>query len=164
MQTPSCCWPSWLSTVFGAKGRSAAALLPAPSPALRPLLIEPSACSIDLDPTTRALSECGGFGRLVSTARNYSLSDALESLDDGNDLALLAGAGANAVDSAGRAPQESAAAVAMAAAAELWATGAAMAAAEVVPPVTGVPRSCRWRRRGRGPGVSGRFGWSRRFQ
>ena len=97
MQTPSCCWPSWLFTVFGAKGRSAAALLPAPSPALRPLLIEPSACSIDLDPTTRALSECGGFGRLVSTVRNYSLSDALESLDhDGNDLALLAGAGANA--------------------------------------------------------------------
>ena len=145
MRTPSCCWPSWLSTVFGAKGRSAAALLPTPSPALRPLMIEPSACSIDLDPTTRALSECGGFGRLVSTARNYSLSDALESLDDGNDLALLAGAGANAVDSAGRAPQESAAAVAMAAAAELWATGAApqatgaaMAAAEVVPPVTGV--------------------------
>ena len=40
----------------------------------------------------------------MSTARNYSLSDALESLDDGNDLALLAGAGANAVDSAGRAP------------------------------------------------------------
>ena len=110
MRTPSCCWPSWLSTVFGAKGRSAAALLPTPSPALRPLMIEPSACSIDLDPTTRALSECGGFGRLVSTARNYSLSDAPESLDDGNDLALLAGAGANAVDSAGRAPQESAAA------------------------------------------------------
>ena len=46
--------------------------------------------SIDLDPTTRALSECGGFGRLVGSARNYTLSDALESFDDGNTLALLA--------------------------------------------------------------------------